>query len=92
MNMNDIAWHLQNFADTWSGWYNVLRSIAQLVSTEFNQHLNTLVDQFQPEGLLNPANNENKELSSFLSSNQPKLDEDGKYIWNGLSSFGSPRN
>ncbi|GAB3073346.1 hypothetical protein [Corynebacterium aquatimens] len=84
MNLNDISVHLTNFADTWSGWGDVISSIVKLISEEWRDALRALIRAFDPEtGLLNPANKD--DLSAALKE-PAQPNEEGKYEFNGLSS------
>lgn len=80
--MDAAIFHLENFANTWTGWYNVLKSLVTLVSQDFLTWIEEMVKVFQrtPE--------ETKELLS--STDAVKKNEDGdKYVIDG-SSFKLP--
>lgn len=83
MNPTDIAWHLQNLGDTWSGWGDVLQSIAKLFSAEWRQALDDLIDLFK-NGIFNP---ENKDQLREALKTPVQPNEEGKYEFDGLSSI-----
>lgn len=67
--MDAAIFHMENFADTWSGWYKVLKSLVTLVSQEFLSWIEAMVNVFTYDKV-----NGEGATKELLSSTKPETD------------------